>query len=138
MSSDQRNVPAMQDEDDHEGEDTAALKQPQRRKPRTVSHLEPARLQRKRQVDRRAQQALRERTKSHVQALEAEIASLRRSSEQCEREHRTQLETLQEQNARLREKLDRISKLACCDANDPTAPAGAQNTCTSFQALFLT
>lgn len=93
------------------GSGATARKPGQRRNTRVVSHLEPERLQRKRQVDRKAQQALRERAKSRVRALEGEVAGLQQALEQRERQHVAQVAALQEQTTWLRDTLDRIAQL---------------------------
>ncbi|KAK5168189.1 uncharacterized protein LTR77_006757 [Saxophila tyrrhenica] len=117
------------------------IKPKQRRKPRAVSHLEPERLQRKRQVDRKAQAALRDRARSRVQTLEAEVELLSKTAEQRERHHVAQVTALQEQNTRLRERLDSIAHLILHGENDmarATRPTPQSPSCHDDHNLLRT
>lgn len=85
------------------------------RRSRTVSNLSQEQIQHKRNVDRKAQRALRLRTKSRIQDLENTIATIKAASLERENLMSEQLQILREQNRLLTERLERISKFATCD-----------------------
>ncbi|KAH7303044.1 hypothetical protein B0I35DRAFT_402967 [Stachybotrys elegans] len=53
---------------------------PRRKGTRSVSSLSPAQLERKRANDREAQRAIRQRTRVHIEKLEADVESLKAST----------------------------------------------------------
>lgn len=82
------------------------------RRSRNVSDMDQTQLQRKRQTDRKAQQALRQRVKLRVAALEEELASRKDESEQTERQLVERIASLEAANAQLVATLKRLSTFA--------------------------
>lgn len=83
-----------------------------RKRARTISDLTEEQIQQKRQVDRKAQQAFRQRTRDRMSRLELHIVELQESSSQRESQLQQELVTLREQNKTLTRRLERISYLA--------------------------
>jgi hypothetical protein len=82
------------------------------RRARNVSAMDQAQLQRKRQTDRKAQQALRQRVKERVARLEAALARQKDEADKSERRWRESVSSLEAANARLVDALHRVSRSA--------------------------
>lgn len=82
------------------------------RKPRTVSSLTTQQIQRKRDLDRKAQRTLRQRVKSQVQELEQDLARVKSCLSDRERSMMAEVQPLREENRRLRSCLERIGQFA--------------------------
>lgn len=79
---------------------------------RTIHGLSKQQLQHKRDIDRKAQRALRERTKNHVSTLECQLADVKADAERRERD----VKALTEANASLVRCLESIAELASSTA----------------------
>jgi hypothetical protein len=90
---------------------------------RTISNLSQQQLQHKRDLDRKAQRALRQRTKSRIQELSDDIARLKASSSERETAMIDELQALREQNRQLKMRLEHISRLA---ANHDSSENGTE------------
>lgn len=93
------------------------------RRSRTISNLSQQQLQHKRDLDRKAQRALRQRTKSRIQELSDDIARLKASSSERETAMIDELQALREQNRQLKMRLEHISRLA---ANHDSSENGTE------------
>lgn len=83
---------------------------PKRR--RKISNLTEQQVKHKRDLDRKAQRALRQRTKSRIQDLETSYAQLEASKSESETVMLRDLESLRAQNRQLKAKLAHISLFA--------------------------
>ncbi|KAH7371114.1 hypothetical protein BKA66DRAFT_573072 [Pyrenochaeta sp. MPI-SDFR-AT-0127] len=83
-----------------------------KKRSRTVSNLTEKQIRHKREVDRRAQRAFRQRTKDCFAKLEQEHLQLQETSRETEAQLRQELQSLQEQNQSLLRCLDHIIDLA--------------------------
>lgn len=84
----------------------------QTRRVRTTNNLTEEQLSHKRHLDRKAQRALRQRTKSRIQDLEAELAELKAKADGQTELLQEELTALREKNKRLESRLQQILKLA--------------------------
>jgi hypothetical protein len=82
------------------------------RRARNVSAMDQAQLQRKRQTDRKAQQALRQRVKERVAWLETELARQKDEADKSEQAWRDKASSLEAANARVVDALTRVSRSA--------------------------
>ncbi|KAF2768985.1 hypothetical protein EJ03DRAFT_351647 [Teratosphaeria nubilosa] len=108
------------DSPNHDGSEQNAAS---RRKTRLVSDMDEEQLRRKRQTDRKAQEAMRLRTKSRIKSLETELESVRAAALQREQELQMQIHALREENAMLNARLEQRTQ-AKGDSGahpDPTA-----------------
>lgn len=94
------------------------------RRSRAVSNLTPEQAKRKRVLDRKAQQALRERKEAHTRRLEDDLAQLRLASAEQER----RLNLVMEENAQLRASLQRLGHYALQEAAGESAAAAASGS----------
>ncbi|KAJ5668455.1 uncharacterized protein N7477_007025 [Penicillium maclennaniae] len=83
-----------------------------RRKPRTVSSLTAQQIEHKRDLDRKAQRALRQRLKSRMQDLEEDLIRTKTSLSDQGRSLMDEVQSLREENRRLRSCLDSIAQFA--------------------------
>ncbi|KAJ5360455.1 hypothetical protein N7517_009646 [Penicillium concentricum] len=79
---------------------------------RTVNGLTASQIQHKRDLDRKAQRALRQRTKLRIQELENDIARFRASFSQREQTMIDEIHLLRDQNRKLKCSLENIQKYA--------------------------
>ncbi|OQE12641.1 hypothetical protein PENVUL_c001G09602 [Penicillium vulpinum] len=79
---------------------------------RTVTGLTASQIQHKRDLDRKAQRALRQRTKLRIQELENDIARFRTSFSQREQTMIDEIQLLRDQNRKLKSSLENIRKYA--------------------------
>ncbi|CAI7650581.1 unnamed protein product [Penicillium crustosum] len=79
---------------------------------RTVTGLTASQIQHKRDLDRKAQRALRQRTKLRIQELESDIARFRASFSQREQTMIDEIQLLRDQNRKLKCSLENIRKYA--------------------------
>ncbi|KAK4869548.1 hypothetical protein LT330_005930 [Penicillium expansum] len=79
---------------------------------RTVNGLTASQIQHKRDLDRKAQRALRQRTKLRIQELESDIARFRASFSQREQTMIDEVQLLRDQNRKLKCSLENIRKYA--------------------------
>lgn len=93
------------------------------RRSRTISNLSQQQLQHKRDLDRKAQRALRQRTKSRIQELSDDITRLKASSSEREAAMIDELQAVREQNRQLKMRLEHISRLA---ANHDSSDNGTE------------
>ncbi|KAH9845208.1 hypothetical protein Tdes44962_MAKER06782 [Teratosphaeria destructans] len=91
------------DSPNHDGSEHNAAS---RRKTRLVSDMDEEQLRRKRQTDRKAQEAMRLRTKSRIMSLETELESVKAAAGQREQELQMQVHALREENAMLHARLE--------------------------------
>ena len=91
----------------------------QKRRHRTTTTLTEEQLSQKRHVDRKAQRALRQRTKSRIQDLEDELTQLRAKSKGQDESLRQEIAALQKRNTWLESRLQHILEWAA----DSTYPA---------------
>lgn len=78
---------------------------------RKIADLSEEQRERKRNTDRQAQQAFRERTKSQIQDLEDEIETMRRNAAESEDAWRTENVRLRERVRQLTHRLEQIKRL---------------------------
>src|ERR1700761_1541840 len=78
---------------------------------RKIADLSEEQRERKRNTDRQAQQAFRERTKAQIQDLEDEIETMRRHSAESEAAWRSETMRLRERVRRLTYRLEQIKRL---------------------------
>lgn len=83
-----------------------------RRKSRAVSSLTAQQIKHKRDLDRKAQRALRQRAKSRMQALQEDLARAKTSCPDRERRMMDEIESLREENCRLKSCLEGIGQFA--------------------------
>ncbi|KAL3457226.1 hypothetical protein BJX64DRAFT_293304 [Aspergillus heterothallicus] len=83
-----------------------------RRPPRKVSTLTTQQVQHKRDLDRKAQRALRQRIKSRMQDLEDDLARARSDCSVREQKMMEEIQLLREDNRKLRSYLDSIGQFA--------------------------
>lgn len=83
-----------------------------KRRARTVSNLTQEQVRKKRDNDREAQRAFRERTKTRIHVLENELVELKAERREQERSNTTQLQALIEDNRALRSQIKRLTQLA--------------------------
>jgi hypothetical protein len=83
-----------------------------KRRPRTVASLSHQEIQHKRDLDRRAQRAYRQRTKTRIQDLESDLSRMRASRSQRENDLLQELQTLRDQNRHLKACLQSIGRFA--------------------------
>jgi hypothetical protein len=79
---------------------------------RTISELTEEQIQQKRQVDRKAQRAFRQRTRDRIADLECQVAQLQQSSSRRESELHHEIRILSNQNKTLARRLANIAGLA--------------------------
>lgn len=92
------------------GEDTGGGRP--KKRARTISDLNEEQLQHKRNVDRRAQRAFRQRTKDSIDRLEQQVAQLQQAAEERENRFQHEMSNLRGSNNTLRQCLEQISKLS--------------------------
>lgn len=83
-----------------------------RRRQRTIAALTDLQLRHKRDLDRKAQRALRQRTKSRIEDLEQEVEQLKLASTAQESKLTERIQILQDQNRILSLRLEQIGRLA--------------------------
>lgn len=83
-----------------------------KRRQRNISSLTQQQRLHKRDLDRKAQRALRQRTKSRIQDLEADLAQLRASSSEQDSKAQEEIRSLREENRCLKSRLEDISNFA--------------------------
>lgn len=83
-----------------------------RRKPRTVSSLTAQQIRHKRDLDRKAQRALRQRAKSRTQDLENDLALAKSCSSDRERRMMDEIQSLRHEIRRLGSCLESIAEFA--------------------------
>ena len=83
-----------------------------KRRSRTVSDMSQQQRQHKRDVDRKAQRALRDRTKIRTRLLQEELASLRVSISEQSAAITRRISSLRQENKQLKDTLERIGHLA--------------------------
>lgn len=83
-----------------------------KKRARAISDLNEEQIQHKRNVDRKAQRAFRQRTKDSIERLEQQVAHLQQTADEREDRFRQDLSTLQGSNSTLRQCLEQISELA--------------------------
>lgn len=88
----------MSDSESHQ-EPTAV--QPSKKRTRAISTLTEEQRRQKREVDRRAQRAFRQRTKDCISNLEQQHLQLQESSRETESQLRRELQILHDQNQKL-------------------------------------
>lgn len=79
---------------------------------RTITSLTASQIQHKRDLDRKAQRALRQRTKLRIQELENDIARFRASFSEREQTMIDEIQLLRDQNQKLKCSLENIRKYA--------------------------
>ncbi|KAL1619753.1 hypothetical protein SLS56_009954 [Neofusicoccum ribis] len=94
---------------------------PPRRRRRVVASLTDQQAQRKRDLDRRAQRALRERTKTRIQELEESLDQLKSLHAHRERASEDQIRVLQQENRALRACLGNVGRYAMDALSDGLA-----------------
>ena len=87
-----------------------------RKRARTISSLTEEQIRHKRNVDRKAQRAFRQRTKDGVCNLELQIAQLQKTADEREARFQQQLSALSGDNEILFQCLSRIADLASTTA----------------------
>jgi serine/threonine protein kinase HipA of HipAB toxin-antitoxin module len=75
---------------------------------RTVTALSASQIQHKRDLDRKAQRAMRQRTKLRIQELENDISGFRSSSSQREKTMIDEIQMLRNHNRQLKASLEKI------------------------------
>lgn len=90
-----------------------------------------SRIERKREVDRKAQRAIRERTKNRIAQLEQEVEYYKRLSEEGRTGLLKELGQLREENRCLRQKLDAIKSIVSVDEG----PGQSDNTTVTTSTL---
>ncbi|KFZ03729.1 hypothetical protein V502_10712 [Pseudogymnoascus sp. VKM F-4520 (FW-2644)] len=83
-----------------------------KRRVRTISTLTQEQVRKKRDNDREAQRAFRERTKTRIHVLEDEVAALKAECRTLERSKAPELQALIEDNRALRSQIQRLTQLA--------------------------
>ena len=78
----------------------------------SISSLSAQQVQQKRDLDRKAQRAMRERTKARIQVLEDDLARLKASCSQGEQSMLAEIQYLRDQNQRLKSSLESIGRFA--------------------------
>lgn len=95
---------------------------------RKIADLNEEQRERKRNTDRQAQQAFRERTKAQIQDLEDEVETMRQNSVENEEIWRAENARLREKVRQLSHRLEQIQRLAntrldvCPESSKPTNP----------------
>lgn len=79
---------------------------------RTTSDLTAQQVQHKRELDRKAQRALRDRTKAHIQDLEDDLTRIKASRSQSEQAMFDEIQALREENRHLKSCLESIGQFA--------------------------
>ncbi|KAF9886164.1 hypothetical protein FE257_011989 [Aspergillus nanangensis] len=98
-----------------------------RRKPRNVSSLSTQQIQHKRDLDRKAQRALRQRVKCRLQDLEEDLARAKSSSSDRERKMMDEIQALRDENRKLRSCLESIGQFAL-DGAAMDRPSGSPDS----------
>lgn len=83
-----------------------------KKRTRNVSGLSEEQVQQKRNIDRKAQRAFRQRTRDRIAQLEHDLAELEDSSGQREAQYQTQIDDLRADNQQLLRRLESIASLA--------------------------
>lgn len=83
-----------------------------KRRARTISSLTQEQVRKKRENDREAQRAFRQRTKMRIHVLEDEVVELKAEHRELERSRKTELQALIEDNRALRSQIQRLTQLA--------------------------
>ncbi|PSN68628.1 hypothetical protein BS50DRAFT_489557 [Corynespora cassiicola Philippines] len=91
-----------------------------KKRSRAISNLTEEQLQRKRNVDRNAQRAFRQRTKDSIYRLEQQIAGLQQTAAERETRLQHELSALRGTNTSLLQCLDDIAQLASATARSVT------------------
>ena len=114
----------------------------QKRRLRSISNLTQQQLLHKRDLDRKAQGALRQRTKSRIQDLEDELEQLKAKSDEQNSALKQELHSLQEKNEWLEACLKQIVKLASdssySDPNERNAARHQSERSTSENSDCIT
>lgn len=84
-----------------------------KRRQRKISSLTQQQRLHKRDLDRKAQRALRQRTKSRIQDLEADLVQLKASSSEQDCKAQEEIRLLREENLCLKSRLQDISSFVC-------------------------
>ncbi|KAJ5753584.1 Polyketide synthase enoylreductase [Penicillium nucicola] len=87
---------------------------------RTISGLTAAQITHKRELDRKAQRAMRQRTKHRIEELENDIAVFKNSFSQREKSMIEEIQLLRDQNRQLKSSLESIGQFAI--GNIPVLP----------------
>lgn len=85
---------------------------PPKRRIRTISNLTQEQIRKKRDNDREAQRAFRERTRLRIHVLEDELAVLKSERSQLDDSNTSELQTLREENRTLKFQIHRFRQLA--------------------------
>ncbi|KAJ8116191.1 hypothetical protein OPT61_g2340 [Boeremia exigua] len=83
-----------------------------KKRARIISSLTEEQLQHKRNVDRKAQRAFRQRTKDSIEKLEQQLASLNQKAAESDAKLQRELAAVRKSNQTLEQCLERISELA--------------------------
>lgn len=102
-----------------------AAVQPSKKRARTISNLTEKQIQHKREVDRKAQRAFRQRTKDCLANLEEQHARLQETSRETEARLRREMQELHEENQRLLQRLESILDVASGATNRSSVEAAA-------------
>ncbi|KAH6632889.1 hypothetical protein C7974DRAFT_161959 [Boeremia exigua] len=106
-------VPAMADQNtNNNAESTTGLQGRPKKRARVISGLTEEQLQRKRNVDRKAQRAFRQRTKDSIEKLEQQLASINQKAAESDAKFQQELAAVHKNNQTLQQCLERISELA--------------------------
>ncbi|KAL2826257.1 hypothetical protein BDW59DRAFT_161094 [Aspergillus cavernicola] len=89
-----------------------------KRAPRNISTLSTQQIQHKRDLDRKAQRALRQRVKSRMQDLEDDLTRAKADCSVRERQMMEELQLLRDENRKLRSYLDSIGQFAISAATE--------------------
>lgn len=82
-----------------------------KKRARTISNLTEEQIQQKRNVDRKAQRAFRQRTKDCIASLEQQVVELQESSKQREHELQQDIQKLRKRDESLLRSLENIASL---------------------------
>ncbi|KAL5329682.1 hypothetical protein ACEPPN_003197 [Leptodophora sp. 'Broadleaf-Isolate-01'] len=96
---------------------------------RTISNLSDEQVRKKRENDREAQRAFRERTKNRIQILEDELSELRSERELHGAGSIQELKALRDENAALRDQIRRISEIVSPGASSSDQEGGTEDSC---------
>lgn len=97
---------------DSESISTSRNRSGTKRRARNISNLNAQQIQHKRDLDRKAQRALRERVKFKLQDLEDDLARAKASSTDREQKTIEEIQSLREQNRKLKSCLESIGQFA--------------------------
>ncbi|KAJ4985453.1 BZIP transcription factor [Stagonosporopsis vannaccii] len=105
--------PAMAEQDtNNNAESTTGRQARPKKRARVISSLTEEQLQHKRNVDRKAQRAFRQRTKDSIEKLEQQLASINQKAAESDAKLQQELAAVRRSNQTLQQCLERISELA--------------------------